>query len=78
MWVSRKCLKCPILWGPGPRGYGDTATSFSQFCVNKTYRETLAFPKGATSRKREQPNQNKAKSSWGFETHFSYPLSEKV
>lgn len=23
-------------------------------------------------------NQNKAKSSWGFGTHFSYPLSEKV
>lgn len=74
MWVSRKCLKCPILWGPGPRGYGDTATSFSQFCVNKTYRETLAFPKGATSRKREQPKPKQR----GFETHFSYPLSEKV
>lgn len=66
MWVSRKCLKCPILWGPGPQGYGDTATSFSQFGVNKTYRETLAFPKGATSRKREQPKPKQSKIIMGF------------
>lgn len=55
-----------LLWGPGPRGYGDTATSFSQFCVNKTYRETLAFPKGATSRKREQPKPKQSKIIMGF------------
>lgn len=66
MWVSRKCLKYPILWGPGPRGYGDTAMSFSQFGVNKTYRETLAFPKGATSRKREQPKPKQSKITMGF------------
>lgn len=77
MWVLRKCLKYPVPWGPRPWGYGDTSMSSSQFGVNKTYLEILAFPKKILERGNSQ-DQNKAKSSWGFGTHFSYPLSEKV
>lgn len=66
MWVSRKCLKYPIPWGPRPWGYGDTSMSFSQFGVNKTHREILAFPKGATFRKREQPRPKQSKVVMGF------------
>lgn len=72
MWVLGKCLKDLITWGPGDQAMVIPQSLPVNVVSLKLTGRAWHSPRGNSQ------NQNKAKSSRGFRTHLSYPLSEKV